>query len=116
MVVGINGTSTMKLLTPDCLVSKKGTLTQAQALIGKKVYVRDYTDEGIETDVLYEVKVTGAKIGTGRDGSQTVKLIIGKDDEGNDVEVEYRDICDLSTAIELKDIWNIEVESEDLSD
>lgn len=116
MVVGINGTSTMKLLTPECLVSKKGTLTQAEALIGKKVYIRDYTDEGVETDVLYEVKVIGAKIGTGRDGIQTVKIIIGKDEEGNDIEADYKDICDLSTAIELKDIWNIAAESEDLSD
>lgn len=107
MVVGLNGTTTMKLLTPECLVAKSGTLTQAEALVGKKVYVRDYNDEGVETDVLYEVKVTGAKIGEGRNGITTVKLVIGVDEEGNDIEVEYRDVCDLKTAIELKDIWNI---------
>lgn len=116
MVVGINGTSTTKLLTPECLVSNKGTLTQAEALIGKKVYIRDYTDEGAETDVLYEVKVSGAKIGEGRDGSQTVKIVIGKDEEGNDIEAEYKDICDLKTAIELKDIWNIMASEETIDE
>jgi flagellar basal-body rod modification protein FlgD len=114
MVVGLNGTTATKLLTPECLVSRKGTLTQAEALIGKKVFVRDYNDEGIETDVIYEVKVTGVKTGVGRDKTTVVKLIIGTDEEGNDIEVEYRDVCDLKTAIELKDIWNIAPEDEDV--
>ncbi|MGE5606130.1 MAG: hypothetical protein ACM3YE_10640, partial [Bacteroidota bacterium] len=112
MVVGLNGTSATKLLTPECLVSKRGTLTEAEALIGKKVYIRDYTDEGVETDVIYEVKVSGAKIGEGRDGIQTVKIVIGQDEDGNDIEAEYKDICDLKTAIELKDIWNVVPEEE----
>lgn len=115
MVVGLNGTSTTKLLTPECLVSKKGTLTEAEALIGKKVFIRDYNDEGVETDVLYEVKVTGAKTGEGRDKTTTVKIVIGKDDDGNDIEAEYKDICDLKTAIEMKDIWNVVPEDEDVS-
>lgn len=114
MVVGLNGTTTMKLLTPECLVSSRGTITQAEALIGKKVFVRDYNDEGIETDVIYEVKVTGVKTGVGRDKTTVVKLVIGKDEEGNDIEVEYRDVCNLNTAIELKDIWNIAPDDENV--
>lgn len=114
MVVGLNGTTTMKLLTPECLVSSRGTITQAEALIGKKVFVRDYTDEGIETDVIYEVKVIGVKTGEGRDKTTVVKLVIGKDEEGNDIEVEYRDVCNLKTAFELKDIWNIAPDDEDV--
>lgn len=116
MVVGLDGKSTIKLLTPECLVSNRGTPTQAEALIGKKVFIRDYTDEGVETDVIYEAKIIGAKIGEGRDKTNTVKLVIGKDEQGNDIEVEYRDVCNLETAIELKDIWNIVPEDEDISD
>jgi flagellar basal-body rod modification protein FlgD len=114
MVVGLNGTTKTKLLTPECLVSSKGTLTQAEALIGKKVFVRDYNDEGVETDVIFEAKVIGVKTGVGRDKTTVVKLVIGKDEEGNDIEVEYRDVCNLKTAIELKDIWNIAPDDEDV--
>ncbi|NLW47794.1 MAG: hypothetical protein GXY86_10725 [Firmicutes bacterium] len=114
MVVGLNGTTTTKLLTPECLVSSKGTLTQAEALVGKKVFVRDYNDEGGETDVIYEAKVIGAKTGEGRDKTTVVKLVIGTDEAGNDIEVEYRDVCDLKTAIELKNIWNIVPDDADL--
>ena len=115
LVIGLDGSETIKLLTPECLSEKRGSLTEAKGLIGKKVFVRDFDDEGVETDCLYEVKVTDAKIGTGRDGTQTVKLVIGQDAEGNDVEVEYNDICDLRTAIEMKDIWNIMPDNESLS-
>lgn len=115
LVIGLDGSETIKLLTPECLSDKRGGLTEAKGLIGKKVFVRDFDDEGIETDCLYEVKVTNAKIGTGRDGNQTVKLVIGQDAEGNDVEVEYKDVCNLRTALEMKDIWNIMPDNEGLS-
>ncbi len=111
MVVGLNGSSTTKLLTPECLVAKKGTLAQAEALIGKKVFIRDFDDEGNETDVLYEAKVTGAKIADGR-----VKIVIGKDADEKDIEADYGDIYNLSTAIEMKDIWNVVPEEESVDE
>ncbi len=115
MLVGLNGSQTIKLLTPDCLVTSKGTLEQAEKLAGKTVVVRDFDDAGKETDVLYEVKVTGAKIGNGRDGNPAVKLVIGKDEDGNDVEVEYRDVYNIGSAFELKDIWNVIASGEDVN-
>lgn len=107
MLIGADSSQTIKLLTPDCITTSQGTLEKAKALIGKKIIVRDFDDAGAETDVLYEVEVTGAKVGTGRDGNPTVKLVVGTDANGNDVEVEYRDMYNMNTAFEMKDIWNI---------
>lgn len=107
MLIGADSSQTIKLLTSDCFTTGKGTLEKAKALVGQKVVVRDFDDAGVESDVLYEVTVTEAKIGTGRDGNPTVKLVVGTDSDGNDVEVQYSDICNMSSSFEMKDIWNI---------
>lgn len=107
MLIGKDGSQSIKLLTPNCLVTSKGTLEQAKKLIGKTVVVRDFDDAGRETDVLYEVGVIDAEIGTGRDGNPTVKLVIGKDEADKNISVEYRDIYNIGSSFEMKDIWNV---------
>ncbi len=107
MLIGKDSSQTITFLTPECLITSKGTLEKAERLIGKTVVVRDFDDSGNETDVLYEVEVTDAEIGTGRDGNPTVKLVVGKDSDGKDIKVEYQDIYNISSSFELKDIWNV---------
>ncbi len=116
LLVGADNSQAIKLLTSDCFVTSKGTLVKAEALVGKDIIVRDFDENGIETDCIYEVTVTGAKIGTGRDGNPTVKLVVGTDSDGKDVEVEYSDMLNMGSSFEMKDIWNIIAKEESVDE
>jgi len=115
LLVGADGSKTIVLLTSGCYTNKS-TLEDAEALVGKTVVLRDFNSAGVETNCLYEAKVTEAKIGTGRNGNPAVKLVIGTDDKGNNVEVEYSDICNMSSSFEMKDIWNIVAKEESVDE
>lgn len=107
-IVDTAGNSAIKLLPSSSYKTVTGNLTDAQALVGKKVYIKQYDEDGKETDVLVQVKVTGAEV-----ENNTVKLKYGSGD--SEETFEFKDIMNIDDAIELKDIWNIVPDAEDVS-
>lgn len=107
-IVDTAGNSAIKLLPSSSYKTVTGNLTDAQALVGKKVYIKQYDEDGKETDVLVQVKVTGAEV-----ENNTVKLKYGSGD--SEQTFEFKDIMNIDDAIELKDIWNIVPDAEDVS-
>ena len=72
--------------------SSEGLWGEAQSLIGKKVYVRSYSQDGSSDQQMKEVTITDAKIVTDDNGFIFIKLMTSKD---------------VKDAIEFKDIWNV---------
>lgn len=107
-IVDTAGNSTIKLLTSNSYKTVTGNLADAQALVGKKVYIKQYDGDGKESDILVQVKVTGATV-----ENNTVKLKYNNGD--SEQTFEFKDIMNLNDAIEMKDIWNVVADAEDVS-
>lgn len=72
--------------------SSEGLWQEALGLVGKKVFVRQYDEQGMANGELKEVTITDVKLVTDENGLKTLKLMTSND---------------LKDAIEFKDIWNV---------
>jgi flagellar basal-body rod modification protein FlgD len=82
----------IKAAEATTVFSSEGLWQEAQSLVGKKVFIRQYDKDGKESTDLKEVTITDVKVVQDANGLKTLKLMTSSD---------------IKDAIEFKDIWNI---------